>query len=596
MSIKTILHLLFIFSLGVIAQKTVAQNIRVEASFTPSSISSTSRTVYKVVIHGTQQNPQGSLPQVPGLRISNNPQSLRSANFINGVSSVRVELNFQVQPQRTGNFTVPSWKVMIEGKSYQVPPATLQVLVPSQQEKQAQLDLRQAAFLELPFPRSYFFEGETIMTSLTLFIWDRLPVNRIENAPIKIGESFSSNNLGKWTEEKRNVSRNGKIYSTFTWPVALTAAMAGTKEISFTVNLRVRVNSRKNSPFSSPFFNDPFFGFGREESLTVELPRKSIEIKPLPSTNRPNDYSGAIGSFRAQYFVDAKQVEVGDPVRLNFSIEGKGNFAAIPAPILESNEEFKIGPPAFLFEGNEEIKSEGRQNFEFILTPQKAGNLKITPLNFSYFDPIQEKYSTIIGNEIDLFVKPGEKWIEPNDEFTSDPQLAVGEKNFQPKTDLFQTASDPGEWVDSLQPKKIESKTWFWAIQILPLSGVFILFFLGSKKRNKIAEDFRIKKANLRRKLNECVDHRDAVGFFRAFKDLLKTQLSRCDKSRNIFALSSVELITFINKQNITEHLVNEVEDMLKIGDDLEFAEGSEQTLDFKTLRDKALKILKELK
>lgn len=596
MSIKTIIHLLFIFSLGVIAQKTVAQNIRVEASFTPSSISSTSRTVYKVVIHGTQQNPQGSLPQVPGLRISNNPQSLRSANFINGVSSVRVELNFQVQPQRTGNFTVPSWKVMIEGKSYQVPPATLQVLVPSQQEKQAQLDLRQAAFLELPFPRSYFFEGETIMTSLTLFIWDRLPVNRIENVPIKIGESFSSNNLGKWTEEKRNVSRNGKIYSTFSWPVALTAAMAGTKEISFTVNLRVRVNSRKNSPFSSPFFNDPFFGFGREESLTVELPRKSIEIKPLPSTNRPNDYSGAIGSFRAQYFVDAKQVEVGDPVRLNFSIEGKGNFAAIPAPILESNEEFKIGPPAFLFEGNEEIKSEGRQNFEFILTPQKAGNLKITPLNFSYFDPIQEKYSTIIGNEIDLFVKPGEKWIEPNDEFTSDPQLAVGEKNFQPKTDLFQTASDPGEWVDSLQPKKIESKTWFWAIQILPLSGVFILFFLGSKKRNKIAEDFRIKKANLRRKLNECVDHRDAVGFFRAFKDLLKTQLSRCDKSRNIFALSSVELITFINKQNITEHLVNEVEDMLKIGDDLEFAEGSEQTLDFKKLRDKALKILKELK
>ena len=172
----------------------------------------------------------------------------------------------------------------------------------------------------------------------------------------------------------------------------------------------------------------------------------------------------------------------------------------------------------------------------------------------------------------------------------------MGEKNFQPKTDLFQTASDPGEWVDSLQPKKIESKTWFWAIQILPLSGVFILFFLGSKKRNKIAEDFRIKKANLRRKLNECVDHRDAVGFFRAFKDLLKTQLSRCDKSRNTFALSSVELITFINKQNITEHLVNEVEDMLKIGDDLEFAEGSEQTLDFKTLRDKALKILKELK
>ena len=593
MSIKSILSFLLFISLGIIAQKTEAQNIRVEASFTPSSISSTSRTVYKVVIHGTQQNPQGSLPQVPGLRISNNPQSLRSANFINGVPSVRVELNFQVQPQRTGNFTVPAWKVMIEGKSHQVPPATIQVLDPSQKEKQAQQDLRQAAFLELPLPRSYFFEGETIMTSLTLFIWDRLPVNRIENAPTKIGESFSSNNLGKWAEEKRNVSRNGKIYSTFTWPVALTAAMAGTKEISFTVNLRVRVNSRKSSPFSSPFFNDPFFGFGREESLTVELPTKSIEIKPLPSTNRPNDYSGAIGSFRAQSSVDANQVEVGDPVRLNFSIEGTGNFAAIPAPILESNEEFKIGPPAFLFEGNEEVKSEGRQNFEFILTPQKAGNLKITPLNFSYFDPIQEKYSTIIGNEISLFVKPGEKWIEPPNQTES--------QNSMPSTiaistnDLFQTASDPGIWYTSLESKSIESNYWFWTCQIFPLSGTLALGFLGWKRKNKFNEDFRIKKANLSRKLNESADHRDPTGFFRAFKDLTRMQISKKDKSRNTFAFSSDELITFIKEQKHDKNLILEIEEMLRLGDGLEFAESSSQELDFKDLRRKVSEILKKL-
>jgi hypothetical protein len=593
MSIKSILSFLLFISLGIIAQKTEAQNIRVEASFTPSSISSTSRTVYKVVIHGTQQNPQGSLPQVPGLRISNNPQSLRSANFINGVPSVRVELNFQVQPQRTGNFTVPAWKVMIEGKSYQVPPATIQVLDPSQKEKQAQQDLRQAAFLELPLPRSYFFEGETIMTSLTLFIWDRLPVNRIENAPTKIGESFSSNNLGKWAEEKRNVSRNGKIYSTFTWPVALTAAMAGTKEISFTVNLRVRVNSRKSSPFSSPFFNDPFFGFGREESLTVELPRKSIEIKPLPSTNRPSDYSGAIGSFRAQSSVDANQVEVGDPVRLNFSIEGTGNFAAIPAPILESNEEFKIGPPAFLFEGNEEVKSEGRQNFEFILTPQKAGNLKITPLNFSYFDPIQEKYSTIIGNEINLFVKPGEKWIEPPNQTES--------QNSMPSTiaistnDLFQTASDPGIWYTSLESKSIESNYWFWTCQIFPLSGTLALGFLGWKRKNKFNEDFRIKKANLSRKLNDSADHRDPTGFFRAFKDLTRMQISKKDKSRNTFAFSSDELITFIKEQKHDKNLILEIEEMLRLGDGLEFAESSSQELDFKDLRRKVSEILKKI-
>lgn len=572
-----------------------SQNIRVEANFSPSTISSSSRSSYKIVIHGTQQNPQGQLPQVPGLKISNNPQSLRSANFINGVPSVRVELTFQVQPERVGQFTIPSWNLLIEGKEIQVPATTLQVLAPSQQEKQAQQDLRQAAFFDFPLPRSYFFEGETIMVPLTLFIWDRLPVNRIENAPSKIGESFSSNKLGKWAEEKRNVSRNGKLYSTFTWPVAITAAMAGTKEIGFEVNLRVRVNSRRNSPFSSPFFNDPFFGFGREESLTVNLPNKEIEIKPLPATNRPLNFSGAIGKFNAISSIDADQIEVGDPIRFNFAIEGKGNFAAIPAPVIESNENFKVGPPAFFYEGDEETKFEGKQNFEYIITPLKAGNLSLPKVNFSYFDPYSEKYSTIFGDSIEIIVKPGEKWIEQKEDFTENSQKPVQERDFLPKTDLFQTASDPGVWVDSLKTKNLEMKPWFWGIQIVPLIGVISLAFFGVKKRNKIEEDFRLKKNNLHRKLNESVTHRDAVGFFRAFKDLTRMLTKNFDKSINAFALSNDELLSFFRKHKVEEDLIRDIEEMLNLGESLEFAAESDQSSDFEKLNSKVSAIFKKL-
>ncbi len=593
-SFYNILSVSLVVSLCVLTNIVQAQNIRVEANFSPTSISRANRTIYKVVIHGTQQNPQGNLPQVPGLRISSNPQSLRSANFINGVSSVRVELNFQVQPERSGTFTVPSWKVIIDGQSYQVPPATLQVLNPTQQEKQAEQDLRQAAFLELSLPRSYFFEGETIMASLTLFIWDRLPVNRIENAPEKIGESFSSNNLGKWNEEKRNVSRSGKIYSTYTWPVVLTAAMAGMQEISFAVNLRVRVNSRRNSPFSSPFFNDPFFGFGREESLTVNLPNKEIEIKPLPTSNRPLNFSGAIGKFNAISSIDGDQIEVGDPIRFNFTVEGKGNFAAIPAPNLESNENFKVGPPAFFYEGDEETKFEGKQNFEYIITPLKAGNLSLPKINFSYFDPYIEKYSSIFGDSIEIIVRPGEKWIEQK-EFSGNSQIPVQESELQSKTDLFQTASDPGEWVDSLMTKKLEMKPWFWGIQIVPLIGVISLAFFGVKKRNKIEEDFRLKKNNLHRKLNESVTHRDAVGFFRAFKDLTRMLTKNFDRSINAFALSNDELLSFFRKHKVEEDLICDIEEMLNLGESLEFAAESDQSSDFEKLNSKVSAIFKKL-
>ena len=99
--------------------------------------------------------------------------------------------------------------------------------------------------------------------------------------------------------------------------------------------------------------------------------------------------------FKLIASVDTKQVEIGDPVRFNFSIEGKGNFAAIPAPNLESSAEFKIGPPGFLFQGDEKSKFEGKQSFEYIITPIKSGSITLPSINFAYFDPNLEKYNTI---------------------------------------------------------------------------------------------------------------------------------------------------------------------------------------------------------
>ena len=580
----------FIVSLG---DTLWGQNIRVEASFQPNSISVSSVSTYKLVIHGTQQNPQGKRPTVEGLQISNNPRSLRSANFINGVPSVRVELSFQVKPQRVGSFTIPSWILVAEGQTIPVPPATLKVLAPTQKEKQAQEDLRQASFLEFDLPKSYFYEGETVLGKLTLFVWDRLPVTRIENAPVKIGDSFSSNSLSKWHEEKRNVSKFSKIYSTFSWPISLTASMAGTKEISFTVNLRVRVNSRSKSPFSSPFFNDPFFGFGREESLAVKLPTKVIEVKPLPTKNRPPTFSGAIGSFRSSYYVSKEKVNVGDPVQLTFSLEGKGNFSAIPAPVIQSNKNFKVSSPVFLFDGDKTMKFEGVQKFEYILTPLRQGKLEVPSVTFSYFDPELGSYLTTPVDKSMINVEPGEQWTQvlPN----NPNPISESKSPSISSRDLFQTASNPGQWKDSLQANAVDASNWFWSLQLIPFSGVCALCFLGWKKRNSTHEDLRIKKSNLTRRLNQSADHLEAKEFFRAFKDLLRTQINLKDRNCNAFALSTKELLEYLIENGKGNEVVNQIEEMLNLSDNLEFADVKAGRLDFKELKAKVASILKKL-
>ena len=94
-----------------------------------------------------------------------------------------------------------------------------------------------------------------MLAPLTLFIWDRLPVKLTENAPIKIGASFSSNKLGKWSEEKRNVGRNGKLYSTFTWPLP-SGSDGRNYKLVFEVN--GIESTREEILLSSPFLMIPF--------------------------------------------------------------------------------------------------------------------------------------------------------------------------------------------------------------------------------------------------------------------------------------------------------------------------------------------------
>ena len=132
-------------------------------------------------------------------------------------------------------------------------------------------------------------------------------------------------------------------------------------------------------------------------------------------------------------------------------------------------------------------------------------------------------------------------------------------------------------------------------IQILPLTSAVSLVFFGWKKRNKIADDFRLKKATLNRKLKESVENRDAIGFFRVFKDLIRLQISLRDRTINTFAFSTRELVQFIKKQNTEKSLVGEIEEMLSLGEDLEFGDTNSKELDFKKLQTKGSEILKKL-
>ena len=574
--------------------------IRIEANFEPAIITLSRQTTYKVTIHGSQISPVGNLPRVNGLTISNSPRVFRSASFNKGVPSVRLEISFAAKPSRVGTFSMPAWPLSVGGQSFAVPAATLRTLPPSQEDilreeirKKEEADMNQALFLELSLSSDYLYEGQTVLSSVNLFVWERLPVTRFGQLPQKLGDAFSQSEM-KQPLEKRNVPRSNKNYHVYSWPVALTAIMEGKHELHYRMAVRVRVKERTpTSPLRNPFFNDPFFGFGREEAISVTSEKRTIEVRSLPMDARPASFRGAIGSFKTQAETETNRVTVGDPLRVTFSVSGKGNFGVMPAPEIPSTDNLKIGPPAFSFEGDENLKYEGIQRFEYIVTPLRPSRMEIPVVPFSYFDPVSQSYVDASTEPHPLRVDPGETWVDP----TPTEPLATSEEQ-PPKSvhNLFQTESEPGEWQPTLVPSSAFRSSAFWYIQFAPLVCLATLIGWQLRQKRSTKDNLSKRLAKLRQEMKASTRLNDSSRFLRAARAAIRECVGSLVDHDRPEALARDEVVAILNRFETTEEILGDVLELFEIADAREFAGDKESSLPLKGWLSRVNHLLKRIR
>ena len=89
-------------------------------------------------------------------------------------------------------------------------------------------------------------------------------------------------------------------------------------------------NTQSRDPFFDSFFNDPFFNRNFQNvEMNVESNPLTIDVKPLPSTGKPLDFSGAVGSFNMASEIDRTELKSNEPINLKVTISGKGNLELI---------------------------------------------------------------------------------------------------------------------------------------------------------------------------------------------------------------------------------------------------------------------------
>ena len=152
--------------------------------------------------------------------------------------------------------------------------------------------------------------------------------------------------------------------------------------------------------------------FGRQYVQTVkqisEARFPTVVVKPLPTANQPENFSGAVGQFKLDVNLSRKSVKANESVSLTIQVNGLGNVKLVEVPTPELPSALEAFDPKITEKIKESARGmEGSKSYEYLIIPRYKGVYKIPPIKFSFFDPVAGRYQTLTSEELQIEVTDG---------------------------------------------------------------------------------------------------------------------------------------------------------------------------------------------
>jgi hypothetical protein len=344
------------------------------------------------------------LPGVPNLIFAPAGREDR-ISIINGRQTATTTFRYLVTAAAPGTHTVPALTVTVDGQQLTSQPLQLTAQPAGQGGAPAAAGGAQLrrALLSISVPRTNVFVGEVLPVDLLLYA---INPRRFELGQLP-ADGFT---LGKQAQiEPARVPMNGVFYTRTGTRTTVTPNRVGDLKLG-PLNGRVEVLvpvARRRGDLFDDFFNDPFFNRASEVAVAdVVAEAVAITVWPLPASNRPPAFTGAVGEFKLEATAGPTNVAVGEPVRLRVQISGRGALAALTLPSLDGWSDFRVYPAVSRVETTDTLGIEGAKVIEHDLIPQNAEVKAVPPLVFSFFDPVNRAYVSLTNPPIPLLVRP----------------------------------------------------------------------------------------------------------------------------------------------------------------------------------------------
>lgn len=564
--------LLFVFFLA------FAPLVKAQVEFTAKA----SKTVMGVNGHlrvdfVINQNADGFVPpDFSDFRVIGGPISSFSRSYINGKGSFKLSYGFILQPKKEGKLTIGAAKIQYKDATYTTDPITITVTgaVVSDDAKGSN-DLQEVVNKNVQIVTvvsnhsPYINEG--IVVECRMYVSAYLGIENykptgIPNFPDFWSKNIPYNNKATEVKYKGEPYRYVVLYKNLLYPQKTGKIEIPPMEVAFIANI--------------PTSQYDFFGNRRYKRIrhSVSSGKQTITVKPLPTDNRPESFTGAVGSFDLKVTADKTALKTSESLQIEIQVNGKGNLALFDLPKLKVPKALELYDP----EHKETLHNKGTNMYGNILdtytiVPKSGGKFPISPVEFSYFDPETESYKTLRSKEIILKVEGRVTSIPFSD------SSAVGAiKQPVTSTKEFRYIKLDAN-LKPLQSTYFLNSLLFWALILLPVLCIPLFIFLGKTKQAR-ANDLvgnRIKKADklARKYLSEAKKN---LGNHQAFYEALERALHNYLKAKfnlQTSEMSKEHIAKLLKERKATELAIAHFSEVLKSCEFARYTPSSEATM-----------------
>ena len=529
MKMSMLRRILFLTPIAIAMQSTFAASPSVTAVLSDSQPAVGQMVQLEIKVNGANSANVPETISIDGLEVHQTGTS-RQFEMHNFDVTSSVTYNYTILPLKAGHFKIPPQTVRVGNDSLRTPELVLNVAQGSSSSGSSTGSAQRGqstvasklAFAELVVAKKDAYVGEMIPAEIRLG-FDPRARGRLQDGPELSGQGFTTQKLQQPRETLETIG--GRTYQVYTFKTAIAPARPGKFEIGPVTAKAVVVLPRRPSttlrarpkspfdlfnlddPFSDPFFSDPFGSMGERTELPIRSETTTLSVKPLPP-NAPPSFSGAVGTFAMKVDAKPKTVQVGDPITVTSTINGRGNFDRMDGPALEDERSWHKYPPSSKFKQDDDVGISGEKTFEMVIAPNEKKSA-VPPLVFAYFDPVKENYVTLRSDPVPIQV---EGTAAPATSTAAAPTpastaatptatVAVTPATTAKPQDILYQLTDIGR-VRSFTP--IYARPAFWVAQLAAF--ILLLAFVGWKIRQAKIDNREAQRATaLQQESNELL-------------------------------------------------------------------------------------------